>query len=109
MSEPKYTVSQTHSGSGDNVAGDKNVTTNYNKANLADAAAEIQALLEQLSKTYPDSSKLQIASKAEEIIKNNPDLKNKVIKALKAGTLEAIKTHPAGAFLIEAIKELKVS
>lgn len=107
MNEPKYTVSQTHSGSGDNVGGDKTVTTNYNKGNLADAAAEIQALLEQLSNTYPDSSKLQIASKAEEKIKNNPDLKIKVIKALKAGTLEAVKTHAAGAFLIEAIKELK--
>jgi hypothetical protein len=106
MSEPKYTVSQTHSGSGDNVAGDKNVT-NYNKADLAEAAAEIQALLEQLSKTYPESSKLQIASKAEEEINNNPNLRTKVIKALKAGSLEAIKTHPAGAFLIEAIKEFK--
>ena len=106
MNEPKYTVSQTHSGSGDNVAGDKTETHNYNKTNLADAAAEIQALLEQLSKTYPESSKLEIAGKAEKEIKQNPDLKAKAIKALKAGTLEAIKTHPAGAFVVEAIKEL---
>ena len=104
MNKPQYSVSQTHSGSGDNVAGDKKVT-NYNRANLSEAVIEIQDLLEQLSKTYPDSSKLQIASLAEEEIKNNPNLKTKAIKALKAGTLEALKTHPVGAFVIEAIKE----
>jgi len=104
MNKPQYSVSQTHSGSGDNVAGDKNVT-NYNRTNLSEAVVEIQDLLDQLSKTYPDSSKLQIASLAEEEIKNNPNLKTKAIKALKAGTLEALKTHPVGAFVIEAIKE----
>ena len=41
-------VTQTHSGSGNNVAGDMNITNNYNNSqDLTQAAAEIQSLLEQ--------------------------------------------------------------
>lgn len=43
---------QSHSGSGDNVGRDKNTTNIYNSQDLTQAAADIQALLEQLDKTY---------------------------------------------------------
>ncbi len=106
MNKPTYSVSQKHLGFGDNIAGDKNVT-NYHRGNLSETVVEIQDLLDQLSKTYPEFSKLQIANFAEKEIKENPDLKTKAIKALKAGSLEALKTHPIGAFVLEAIKEFQ--
>lgn len=88
--------------SGGNYEGD--VIYNYaSQTNLAEAAQEIQELLEQLAKTYPNDSKIQIAAKAEKTIKNDPTLKQKSITALKSGSLEALKTHPIGAFIITAI------
>lgn len=99
-------INQTHSGSGDNVAGDKNTTYNYNHQDLVDAAKEIQALLEQLSQINPinsTSEQMRIASQAIETIENNPTLKQKAIAAFKQGLLEAIKTNPMGAFVIGAI------
>ena len=93
-------INQTHSGSGDNVAGDKNITNNYNSQDLTQAAAEIQALLQQLSATNPTTTnreKMAVAGEAVDIIEAKPALKTKVINALKAGGTEAFKeavNHP---------------
>lgn len=71
--------------------------TNYSpqqRQNLADAAAEIQQILNQLSQTYPiatTSEKMTVVAKAVDEIENNPTLKARVIGALKAGGTEALK------------------
>jgi uncharacterized protein YjbI with pentapeptide repeats len=71
--------------------------TNYSteqKQNLAQAAAEIQQLLNQLSQTYPTattSQKMSVVAKAVDEIESNPTLKARVIGALKAGGTEALK------------------
>ena len=74
-------------------------TNQYNhtpeqKQNLADAASEIQQLLEQLSATYPTttiSEKTAVATKAVEAIEKNPNQKAKIVKAVKAGGIAALK------------------
>ncbi|MEA5479240.1 pentapeptide repeat-containing protein [Pseudanabaena galeata UHCC 0370] len=64
------------------------------KLNLADAASEIQQLLEQLSATYPTTTiaeKTAVATKAVEAIEKNPNQKAKIVKAVKAGGIAALK------------------
>jgi uncharacterized protein YjbI with pentapeptide repeats len=71
--------------------------TNYSteqRQNLAEAAADIQQLLNQLSQTYPTvttSQKMSVVAKAVDEIENNPTLKARVIGALKSGGKEAFK------------------
>lgn len=75
--------------------------------NLAVAAAEIQALLQQLESTYPNSGQRLIAEKAVRHIENNPKLQQRVINAVKEGGLAAFEKaidNPTGAFLTGAIK-----
>ena len=68
--------------------------------NLADAAQEIQQLLEQLSKTYPTNTskeKMIVVGEVVEQVEQNLPLKTKVINALKTGEIEAFKeaiNHP---------------
>ncbi|MFN6565245.1 MAG: pentapeptide repeat-containing protein [Nostoc sp. ChiSLP01] len=87
--------------------------TNYNpeqKQNLAEAAAEIQQLLNQLSQTYPTvttSEKMSVVAKAVDEIESNPTLKARVIGALKAGGTEAFKElidHPLVNILLASIE-----
>ncbi|NEO66813.1 MAG: hypothetical protein F6J98_43175 [Moorea sp. SIO4G2] len=64
------------------------------KQNLADAAAEIQELLQQLEQSYPTSTPLDkqvVVTEALKRIESNPSLKARVIGALKVGGTEAIK------------------
>ncbi|WP_414755292.1 pentapeptide repeat-containing protein [Anabaena sp. CCY 9910] len=86
--------------------------TNYNpeqKQNLAQAAADIQQLLNQLSQTYPTattSEKMTVVAKAVDEIESNPTLKARVIGALKAGGTEAFKElidHPVVNILLASI------
>jgi len=78
--------------------------------NLAEAAAEIQQLLNQLSQTNSASTeieKLTVVARAAEEIKNNPTLKAKVVNALKAGGVEAFKEaidHPLVNILMATIE-----
>nr|WP_322711357.1 pentapeptide repeat-containing protein [Nostoc sp. ChiSLP03a]MDZ8212570.1 pentapeptide repeat-containing protein [Nostoc sp. ChiSLP03a] len=87
--------------------------TNYNpeqKQNLAEAAAEIQQLLNQLGQSYPTSTPLekQIAvTEALKQIDSNPTLKARVIGALKAGGTEALKElvdHPLVNILLATLE-----
>ncbi|VEP14551.1 putative Pentapeptide repeat protein [Hyella patelloides LEGE 07179] len=72
------------------------ITGEYNEAapqNLTQAAAEIQQLLEQLSKTYPTktpSEKMVVGAKVIEEITNNPNRWQKPIKVIKAMGIEAL-------------------
>ena len=78
---------------------------------LAEAAAEIQQLLEQLSQTYPTDTttgKMAVATAAIEQIDNNPTLTNRILSALKAGSIEAFAqalNHPAASFVIGALSD----
>jgi hypothetical protein len=120
-------ISQTQ---GNNMAGDRNIhmgSGNYNeriegnyvqgnyyaageKQNLAEAAAEIQALLKQLEQSYPantTSDQMVIAAKAIESIESNPNLKQRVISAVKEGGIAAFEKaidNPVGAFIAGAVK-----
>ena len=112
--EKRYTMSnitQSHSGSGDNVGRDKNITNTYNSQDLTQAAADIQALLEQLEQTYPTNTttgKMAIATEAIQRIDNDPKLAPRILSALKAGgtsALDSLLDHPAASFAIAALED----
>jgi hypothetical protein len=90
-----------------------NTYTSQQRQNLAEAAAEIQQLLEQLSQTYPTittAEKIAVVAEATDQIERNPKLKERVINALKAGGTEAFKeaiNHPLVNILIAAIEGWK--
>ena len=77
---------------------------------LAETAAEIQELLEQLSQTYPTSTsqeKMTVVAEAVAQIEQNPTLKARVINTLKAGETEAFKEaidHPLINLLMTSIE-----
>ena len=104
-------INQTHSGSGDNVAGNKTTVNNYNSQDLKQAAAEIQSLLEQLEDTYPTDTTLGKVAIAEETVKridSNFQLAPRVLSAIKAGGTSALDScldHPAASFLIAALED----
>ncbi len=81
------------------------------KQNLAEAAAEIQALLEQLSKTYPadtTTGKMRLATEVIDRIESNPTLMERILSALKAGSISALEqalNHPAASFVIGALED----
>ncbi len=96
-----------------------NIKDSFNKSspnqtkNLAEAAAEIQQLLEQLSKTYPTTTtaeKMTVVTKAAEQIEKNSTLKSRVVGALKSGGTEAFKEaidHPLVNILVATIEGWK--
>ncbi len=64
------------------------------RQSLAEAAAEIEQLLNQLSRSYPTttaSEQMVVATKAIEEIEKKPELKQRVIGALQSGGVEALK------------------
>jgi hypothetical protein len=83
------------------------------KQDLAQAAAEIQQILEQLSQTYPTKTLVQKAVVAEEAIKqieNNPNLKERVVSAIKAMGVQALMEvidHPVANVLREGIEAFR--
>ena len=88
---------------GDAIAGNKII----NSQNLAQAAAEIKALLNQISATDTSNNPTLVAIKAIEAIENNPTLKERIINAGKeAGfaALDAAVDHPAVKIVTAAIK-----
>ncbi|MDJ0600259.1 MAG: pentapeptide repeat-containing protein, partial [Crocosphaera sp.] len=97
---------------GINVEGDYYINPET-RQNLAEAAGEIQELLDKLSETYPTNTttgKIKIAGKALEKIENNPQLKQKLLSAIKAGSLAAMDSmldHPAASFFIAAMEDLQ--
>ncbi|MEA5627555.1 COR domain-containing protein [Nostoc sp. UHCC 0251] len=99
-----------HSGSGDNVGGDKVMrdkigTQINNSQNLAQAAKDIKELLNQLSQEY--SSTAMVGVKAVEEIEQKPKLKARIINALKEAGSEALEKavdHPAVSIVIAATK-----
>ncbi|NEO42456.1 MAG: pentapeptide repeat-containing protein [Moorea sp. SIOASIH] len=84
--------------------------TSEQKQSLAEAAAEIQQLLNQLSQTNPTTTnkeKMIVVGEVIDQIDNNPTLKAKVINALKAGGVEAFKEaidHPLVNILMATVE-----
>lgn len=69
-------------------------TTSYGKQNLVEAAAEIQALLDQLAKEntpQTEQEERELETQAIEIIERNPSFKERVLAAVKAGGEAALK------------------
>jgi len=101
-------INQSEIQSGAKVAG---VINEAEQQNLNQAAAEIQNLLEQLEKSYSTEKtggETQLGTEAIMQINNNPTLKRKIMRSLKAGGIDAIEnllSHPAASFVISAIKE----
>ncbi len=80
------------------------------KNNLAELAKEIQSLLDQLSQTYPTSTaseQMVVATEAVTQIEKNPNLKSKIINALKSAGSEGLKelvNRPLFNILMAAIE-----
>lgn len=100
--------------SGGEIKGEAKVAGSIYEAeqqNLAEAAAQIQALLEQLSKTYPadtTTGKMKLATEVIERIESNPTLMERILSALKAGGVSALEqalNHPAASFVIGALED----
>jgi len=102
-------------GKGDNIAGDKVMrdkigTQIINNQNLTQAAKEIKELLNQLDLQYDRTTptgQAMINAKAIEAIEHNPQLKDRVINALKefgASVLEEAINHPVANVLIATTK-----
>lgn len=100
-------------GAAGNVEGDQIV--NAPKQNLAESAAEIQQLLEQLAKNnqtiVQSDNQAVVVSAIHEEIKLNPTIKARLWNALKAGGTEALKLaldaifkNPAVSISVETIK-----
>jgi hypothetical protein len=82
------------------------------KQTLAEAAAEIQQLLEQLDQSYPTNTttdKMIMASKAIQHIESNPKLKARILSAVKVCGISAFETlllhYPAASFIIGALED----
>ena len=95
---------------GDKVAGDKIHTQINNNPDLAAAARDIKALLNELSEEYnpnSDKGKERIKENALARIKQDPQLKSRSIKAIKAASAEALDQaieHPVAKVVVEGIK-----
>ena len=80
---------------------------------LKEIAIEIQALLEQLEKSYPIDTtigKMRVATEIVERIDGHPTLAVRVLSALKIGSFKAFEqllSHPAASFLIGALEDWK--
>ena len=81
-----------------------------NKQNLAEAAAEIRQLLDELAQSYPTQTmpeKMVVATKAIEKIESDPNWKQRVVNAAKVGGVQALEKaidNPFGAFVAGAIE-----
>lgn len=98
---------------GENVDANQIGGTIHNYAtqqNLAEAAAEIQQLLQQLEQTYSTnipSEKMVVVEEAIKRIEADPSLKERVLGAIKTGSIEAFKeliNHPLVNILLAALE-----
>jgi hypothetical protein len=78
---------------------------------LDEAAKEIQALLEQLDKTYSTDTttdKMILAAEAINQIDSNPNLTARILSALKVAGVKALEqqlNHPVVSFFIAAVED----
>jgi len=85
------------------------------KQNLAEAAAEIKKLLDQLSQTYPreiDPQQKRVVGEAIKQIENNPTLRRRVVSVIQAMGIEALQeaiAHPVAKILCKGLEEWRES
>jgi ElaB/YqjD/DUF883 family membrane-anchored ribosome-binding protein len=118
---PKYDLRGANIGNfADNVQGDQNATQYIyaQEQDLAEAATKIQQLLTQLAQTYPsqtDSPEETLRERQIEAVKReanrNPQFRDRLLKAAKAGGVEAVKQlldyvfkNPVASVVAEAVK-----
>ncbi|MBD1858590.1 caspase family protein [Leptolyngbya boryana FACHB-1624] len=95
---------------GDRIGGDKNLVFQYSRQNLAEAAAEIRQLLEQLSTDYSNNTpteKMHLGAQVLEEIDKKPELRSRVIQVLKEAGSDALAEaidHPAVKVVIAGIE-----
>jgi hypothetical protein len=92
---------------GDAVAGNKIV----NAQDLTQAAQDIKALLDQLAIDYPQDDDFTRAGRAVGGIKNNPNLKQRLINAARESSftavekaIEAVVENPAVGIIVAGVK-----
>lgn len=121
MSEPKIDQSQASIGIGfsTNVNAQQiggtihNYSPEQKRQNLAEAAAEIKKLLEQLAQDYPTETLTQKATVAEEalqIIESNPTFKQRLLSAMEGMAVEALIQlidHPVANIMREGIERFR--
>jgi len=96
--------------SGAKIAG---VINEAKQQNLAETAAEIQQLIEQLEKSYPTNTttgKMEVAKELISRIDSNPTLTTRILSALEAGSISAFEqlfNHPAASFFINVLADWK--
>ena len=82
---------------------------------LAQAASDIQQLLEQLDKSYSTDTtfgKMAVATEAIKCIDNDPNLTVRILSALKTGSVKAFEqflNHPAASFVVGALEDWQQS
>lgn len=110
MKDPKlqqtFNITGPITGFAGNVEGDQHNYAPEQRQNLAEATAEIQQLFYQLAQTNPASTEV-VAEAIHQEIKRNPTLKARLVSALKAGGLEALKAifnHPLFSIPAETVK-----
>jgi hypothetical protein len=95
---------------GDRIGRDKSIVFQYSRQNLAEAAAEIRQLLEQLSTDYPNNTpteKMHLSVQVLKEIEKKPELSSMVIQMLKSVGSEALAEaidHPSAKVAIAALK-----
>ncbi len=120
MSERKIYINQKDASMGvgysENITAEQIGGTIHNYApeqNLAEAAAEIHQLLDQLTQTYStetDSQEDVVADEAIKQINNNPSLKERIVNVIKAMGVEVLKEaidHPVANVLLAGVQEWK--
>ena len=105
------------SGSGGEIKDSKIAETIYEsqEQNLAQAAEDIQELLEQLDRTYPSDTmpgKVKIAEEVITQIDKNQTKAERIFSAIKSGGVAAFEqflNHPASSFVIAALEDWQKS
>ncbi|MBO1351480.1 MAG: hypothetical protein EBE86_030795 [Hormoscilla sp. GUM202] len=98
-----------------NVGRDFNQHVSESGQNLAEAAAEIQNLLQQLGESYSTETttgRMQMATETIARIDRDPALAQGILRALCAGgtaALESFLDHPAASFAIGALEDWRNS
>lgn len=96
----------------------ENINGDYIQGNyyaIAEFAAEIQKLLQQLEQTYPTDTttgKMTIATKVIEHIDNDPYFSKRIHKTLQRSNislLEKLLNHPATGFVLAALEDWQMN
>lgn len=106
-------INQYHSGSGDNIAGNKKTTNVYSCPELTKIGSDIQAIVEDLEQVYNPNTKKgkeKIVTEAIQIVDKDPSLVKRIISVSEQALfayLQARFISPIQSALIVALKSWK--